>query len=101
MHLHPGVAELDRAEHEKLGRTLLPLYTHPTQQGLDAPTLEALQEAESALNSINMGKQHRVVQADGEVTYWQREDWCKWAAGEVLPKVTAALAAQAKKGGAE
>lgn len=76
-----------------------PLYTHPTQQGLDAPTLEALQEAESALNSINMGKQHRVVQADGEVTYWQREDWCKWAKDEVLPKVTAALAAQAKQGG--
>ena len=75
-----------------------PLYTHPTQQGLDAPTLEALQEAESALNSINMGKQHRVVQADGEVTYWQREDWCKWAKDEVLPKVTAALAAQAKQG---
>lgn len=75
------------------------LATHPTRQGLDAPTLDALQEAESVLNSINMGKQHKVVQDDGEVTYWQREEWCKWATGEVLPKVTAALAAQTKQGG--
>lgn len=93
---HIGQTELGRElEHE-----ITKLYnaTHPTPQGLDAPTLEALQEAESALNSINMGKQHRVVQADGEVTYWQREDWCKWAKDEVLPKVTAALAAQAKQG---
>lgn len=73
--------------------------TQPAAQGLDAQTLEAMKEAESVLNSINTGKQHRVVQADGEVTYWQREEWCKWATGEVLPKVTAALAAQAKQGG--
>lgn len=74
--------------------------TQPAAQGIDAATLDALQEAESVLNSINMGKQHKVVQADGDVTYWQREEWCKWAKDEVLPKVTVALAAQAKQGGA-
>lgn len=79
--------------------TAKPVYTHPTTQGLDVQTLEALEEAESALNSINMGKQHKIVQADGEVTYWQREEWCKWAKDQVLPKVTAALEAQAKQGG--
>lgn len=76
------------------------LAAQPAAQGMDAATLDALQEAESVLNSINMGKQHKVVQADGDVTYWQREEWCKWAKDEVLPKVTVALAAQAKQGSA-
>lgn len=67
-----------------------------------APALEvmrdALQEAESVLSSINMGNQHKAVQADSDVTYWQREEWCKWARDEVLPKVRAALAASQPNG---
>lgn len=53
MHLHPAIAERDRAEHEKVGRTLLPLYTHPTQLGLDADMFWDADDPERCESSIN------------------------------------------------
>lgn len=69
------------------------ITAQPAAQGTHAQVIEALEDAQSVLRSINMGKQHKIVQPDGEVGYLQRDEWCKWAYGEVSEKVTSALAA--------
>lgn len=51
---------------------------------------EALVEARSVLSSVCTNKHRRVVE-DGVVLYTQTEEWCRWAEGEVLVKVVAAL----------
>lgn len=64
---------------------------------LPEPVREALEEAESVLNSINKGRSFAVTVGD-EVCYWQRQEWIDWAEKEVLPKVRAAQALLATGG---
>lgn len=79
-HLLPEIAEKCRADIEKIGGTLQPLYTHPTTQGLDA-----LRAIRSAADKLDAAKRCELTEVDALVD-------------EALEILDAALAAQAKQG---
>jgi len=54
--------------------------------------VEALELGLSACQSVSLGRDRKIIDADGEISYWQTEEWCKWLDSEVAPKLKAALA---------
>lgn len=52
----------------------------------------ALIEARGVIGSINTGPNHQ-VKIGGDICFWQREEWVRWAQDEVLPKINDALSA--------
>lgn len=53
--------------------------------------VETLELGLSACQSVSLGRDRKIIDADGEVSYWQTEEWCKWLDSEVAPKLKAAL----------
>lgn len=92
MHLHPAIAERDRAEHEKVGRTLLPLYAHPTPQGLDAQVQDRLDRLYLALEVCSAELFAQCAHQGRAMKY---VDQARYA----LAAEQCARAAQAKQGG--
>ena len=52
--------------------------------------VEALEYGLSACQSVCISR-HRKIEKDGDVFYYQTDDWCKWLDSEVAPKLKAAL----------
>lgn len=69
------------------------INSHDELVAMNKELLAALEEAKSVLYSINASWQHKVeVEDDDEPAFWQRNDWVKWAKGEVLQTVETAIA---------
>jgi hypothetical protein len=54
--------------------------------------VEALELGLLACRSVSLGRDRKIIDANGEVSYGQTEEWCKWLDSKVAPKLKAVLA---------
>lgn len=52
--------------------------------------LEELKDLCGAISSINASR-HQAIVMDGDLCYWQREEWVKWMLDEILPHARAVI----------
>lgn len=53
--------------------------------------LEELKDLCGAISSMNASR-HQAIVMDGDLCYWQREEWVRWMLDEILPHARAAIA---------
>lgn len=73
-HLLPEIAEKCRADIEKIGGTLQPLYTHPTTQGLERQKIDPLRQ----MIAQHQAHLEQSPYAYFELAYTRQTGWMVW-----------------------